>query len=88
LAGHSPVGVPSVVEPRPLIVTFVSVWPHDGVANSSVCPTDAAEITAQADSLVGARRLIFASGFEAGTDYRQCTGFEVIGHDGLTLTDK
>ncbi len=32
--------------------------------------------------------LIFATGFEVGTDYRQRTGFEVIGRDGLTLTDK
>jgi cation diffusion facilitator CzcD-associated flavoprotein CzcO len=32
--------------------------------------------------------LIFATGFEVGTDYRQRTGFEVVGRDGLTLTDK
>ncbi|ULE33699.1 flavin-containing monooxygenase [Mycobacterium sp. IDR2000157661] len=32
--------------------------------------------------------LIFATGFEVGTDYKQRTGFEVIGRDGLTLTDK
>jgi cation diffusion facilitator CzcD-associated flavoprotein CzcO len=32
--------------------------------------------------------LIFATGFEVGTEYRQRTGFEVIGRDGLTLTDK
>jgi cation diffusion facilitator CzcD-associated flavoprotein CzcO len=32
--------------------------------------------------------LIFATGFEVGTDYRQRTGFEVIGRDGRTLTDK
>jgi cation diffusion facilitator CzcD-associated flavoprotein CzcO len=32
--------------------------------------------------------LIFATGFEVGTDYRQRTGFELIGRDGLTLTDK
>lgn len=32
--------------------------------------------------------LIFATGFEVGTDYRQRTGFEVIGRDGVTLTDK
>lgn len=32
--------------------------------------------------------LIFATGFEVGTDYRQRTGFEVIGRDGLTLTEK
>lgn len=32
--------------------------------------------------------LIFATGFEVGTDYRQRTGFEVVGRDGRTLTDK
>lgn len=32
--------------------------------------------------------LIFATGFEVGTDYTQRTGFEVIGRDGTTLTDK
>jgi cation diffusion facilitator CzcD-associated flavoprotein CzcO len=32
--------------------------------------------------------LIFATGFEVGTDYTRRTGFEVIGRDGLTLTDK
>ncbi len=32
--------------------------------------------------------LIFASGFEVGTDYARRTGFEVIGRDGLTLTEK
>jgi cation diffusion facilitator CzcD-associated flavoprotein CzcO len=32
--------------------------------------------------------LIFATGFEVGTSYRQRTGFEIIGRDGLTLTDK
>ncbi|SRX96010.1 monooxygenase [Phenylobacterium zucineum HLK1] [Mycobacterium shimoidei] len=31
--------------------------------------------------------LIFATGFEVGTDYRQRTGFEVIGRGGRTLTD-
>ncbi len=31
--------------------------------------------------------LIFATGFEVGTEYRRRTGFEVIGRDGLTLTD-
>ena len=32
--------------------------------------------------------LIFATGFEVGTDYAQRTGFEVFGRDGLTLTEK
>jgi cation diffusion facilitator CzcD-associated flavoprotein CzcO len=32
--------------------------------------------------------LIFATGFEVGTEYAQRTGFEVVGRDGLTLTDK
>jgi cation diffusion facilitator CzcD-associated flavoprotein CzcO len=32
--------------------------------------------------------LIFATGFEVGTDYCRRTGFEVIGLDGRTLTDK
>ena len=32
--------------------------------------------------------LIFATGFEVGTDYRQRTGFEVIGQNDRTLTDK
>ena len=32
--------------------------------------------------------LIFATGFEVGTDYCRRTGFEVIGRDGLTLTAK
>ena len=32
--------------------------------------------------------LIFATGFEVGTDYAQRTGFEVLGRDGLTLTEK
>jgi cation diffusion facilitator CzcD-associated flavoprotein CzcO len=32
--------------------------------------------------------LIFATGFEVGTSYSQRTGFEVIGRDGLTLTEK
>ena len=32
--------------------------------------------------------LIFATGFEVGTDYTRRTGFEVIGRDGLTLSDK
>ncbi|MGZ4576204.1 MAG: flavin-containing monooxygenase [Mycobacterium sp.] len=31
--------------------------------------------------------LIFATGFEVGTDYSRRTGFEVIGRDGQTLTD-
>ena len=32
--------------------------------------------------------LIFATGFEVGTDYTRRTGFEVLGRDGLTLTEK
>ncbi|OBF54828.1 monooxygenase [Mycobacterium sp. 852002-50816_SCH5313054-b] len=32
--------------------------------------------------------LIFATGFEVGTDYCRRTGFELIGRDGLTLTDR
>ena len=32
--------------------------------------------------------MIFATGFEVGTSYSQRTGFEIIGRDGLTLTDK
>ncbi len=32
--------------------------------------------------------LIFATGFEVGTDYSRRTGFEIIGRDGLTLTEK
>ncbi|MGH3676863.1 MAG: flavin-containing monooxygenase [Mycobacterium sp.] len=31
--------------------------------------------------------LIFATGFEVGTDYSRRTGFELVGRDGLTLTD-
>ncbi len=31
--------------------------------------------------------LIFATGFEVGTDYARRTGFEVIGRDSLTLTE-
>ena len=32
--------------------------------------------------------LIFATGFEVGTDYSRRTGFEIIGREGVTLTDK
>lgn len=32
--------------------------------------------------------LIFATGFEVGTDYCRRTGFELIGRDGHTLTDR
>jgi len=32
--------------------------------------------------------LIFATGFEVGTDYSRRSGFEVVGRGGLTLTDK
>lgn len=32
--------------------------------------------------------LIFATGFEVGTEYSRRTGFEVIGRNGVTLTDK
>src|ERR1700758_4562626 len=32
--------------------------------------------------------LIFATGFEVGTDYTRRAGFEVVGRDGLTLTEK
>ncbi|GJO06499.1 monooxygenase [Mycobacterium marinum] len=32
--------------------------------------------------------LIFATGFEVGTDYCRRTGFELIGRDGITLTDR
>jgi cation diffusion facilitator CzcD-associated flavoprotein CzcO len=32
--------------------------------------------------------LIFATGFEVGTDYCRRTGFELIGRDGLTLTER
>jgi cation diffusion facilitator CzcD-associated flavoprotein CzcO len=32
--------------------------------------------------------LIFATGFEVGTDYSRRTGFEVVGTGGQTLTDK
>ncbi|MCJ7671153.1 MAG: monooxygenase, partial [Acidimicrobiia bacterium] len=32
--------------------------------------------------------LIFATGFEVGTDYSRRTGFALIGRDGLTLTEK
>ena len=31
--------------------------------------------------------LIFATGFEVGTDYSRRSGFELIGRDGVTLTD-
>ncbi|KQH81222.1 monooxygenase [Mycobacterium gordonae] len=32
--------------------------------------------------------LIFATGFEVGTDYSRRTGFELIGRDGVTLTQR
>jgi cation diffusion facilitator CzcD-associated flavoprotein CzcO len=32
--------------------------------------------------------LIFATGFEVGTDYSHRSGYEIVGRDGLTLTDK
>ena len=32
--------------------------------------------------------LIFATGFEVGTDYARRAGFEVVGRDGVTLTEK
>ncbi|OYN79262.1 flavin-containing monooxygenase [Mycolicibacterium sphagni] len=32
--------------------------------------------------------LIFATGFEVGTEYSRRTGFEILGADGRTLTDK
>ncbi len=32
--------------------------------------------------------LIFATGFEVGTDYRQRAGFEIVGRDGVTLTER
>jgi cation diffusion facilitator CzcD-associated flavoprotein CzcO len=32
--------------------------------------------------------LIFATGFEVGTDYSRRTGFEIVGRSGETLTDK
>ncbi len=32
--------------------------------------------------------LIFATGFEVGTDYCRRTGFELIGRDGVTLTER
>ena len=32
--------------------------------------------------------IIFATGFEVGTDYTRRAGYEVIGRDGLTLTEK
>ncbi|HVM67040.1 MAG TPA: NAD(P)/FAD-dependent oxidoreductase [Acidimicrobiales bacterium] len=32
--------------------------------------------------------LIFATGFEVGTDYSRRAGFEIVGRDGLTLTEK
>ncbi len=32
--------------------------------------------------------LIFATGFEVGTDYSRRVGFDLVGRDGLTLTDK
>ena len=32
--------------------------------------------------------LILATGFEVGTEYRRRTGFEVVGREGITLTDK
>ncbi|BBY65071.1 flavin-containing monooxygenase [Mycolicibacterium helvum] len=32
--------------------------------------------------------LIFATGFEVGTEYARRTGFEIVGRDGLTLTNK
>lgn len=32
--------------------------------------------------------LIFATGFEVGTDYSRRTGFEIVGRDGVTITDR
>ena len=32
--------------------------------------------------------LIFATGFEVGTDYTRRAGYEIVGRDGLTLTEK
>ena len=32
--------------------------------------------------------LIFATGFEVGTEYSRRTGFEIVGRDGLTLTEQ
>jgi cation diffusion facilitator CzcD-associated flavoprotein CzcO len=32
--------------------------------------------------------LIFATGFEVGTDYSRRVGFDIVGRDGVTLTDK
>ncbi|WP_343708706.1 NAD(P)/FAD-dependent oxidoreductase [Mycobacterium sp.] len=50
------------------------------------------QITADGVVVAGAEYrldcLIFATGFEVGTSYCQRTGFEIIGRDGLTLTDK
>src|SRR4029077_6951318 len=32
--------------------------------------------------------LIYATGFEVGTDYSRRAGYEIVGRDGLTLTSK
>jgi len=32
--------------------------------------------------------LVYATGFEVGTDYTRRSGYEVVGRDGLTLTEK
>jgi cation diffusion facilitator CzcD-associated flavoprotein CzcO len=50
------------------------------------------QITADGVVVAGTKHsidcLIFATGFEVGTDYSRRTGFEIVGRGGETLTDK
>ena len=55
------------------------------VAGSSASPGTGSSSTVGSTASTA---LIFATGFDVGTDYTRRTGFEVIGRDGVTLTEK
>lgn len=71
---------------------YLQVFNRDDVTLVDTKGLGAEQITADGVVVAGVEYrldcLIFATGFEVGTDYGRRTGFEVIGRDRVTLTEK
>ncbi len=70
---------------------YLQTFNRPNVTLVDTCGRGVERITAHGVVVAGAEYpldcLIFGTGFEVGTDYSRRTGFELVGRDGVTLTD-
>src|SRR6185436_4599617 len=61
---------------------------NDRASTTSTCRRSTGTTSLSSTHRVAVSSLVFATGFEVGTDYSRRTGFEIIGRKGLTLTEE